>query len=121
MIGRAFTPELDTRHWGARATLGYDGDLFDVEYTASYRDLVYNYEAATPLSPYYDGVIADLTGPGGINETLDNFSRFQSITDSQSKTHELRFFDNEVLEMFSKVRPGVPLGSICCLCVECGK
>jgi iron complex outermembrane receptor protein len=95
VIGRAFTPELDTRHWGARATLGYDGDLFDVEYTASYRDLVYNYQAATPLSPFYEGVIADLTGPGGINETLDNFSRFQSITDSQSKTHELRFFDNE--------------------------
>lgn len=33
----------------------------------------------------------------------------------------MRFFDNEVLEMFSKVRPGVPLGCICCLCVECGQ
>jgi len=95
VIARAFTPELDTRHWGARSTISYDGDLFDIEYTASYRDMVYDYEAATPLSPYYDGVIADLTGPGGIGETIDNFSRFQSITDSQSKTHELRFYDNE--------------------------
>jgi iron complex outermembrane receptor protein len=95
VIGRAFTPDLDTRHWGAKATVNYDGDLFDIEYTASYRDLVYNYQAATPLSPFYEGVLDNLTGPGGLNETLDNFSRFQSITDSQSRTHELRFYDNE--------------------------
>ncbi len=95
VIGRAQTPDLNTRHWGARAHITYDGDLFDIEYTASYRDLVYDYRAVTPLSPFYPGVIANLTGPGGIGETLDNFSQFQSITDSQSKTHELRFYDNE--------------------------
>jgi len=95
VIGRAKTPELNTRHWGARAHINYDGDLFDIEYTASYRDLVYDYKAVTPLSPFYPGVIENLTGPGGIGDTLDNFSQFQSITDSQSKTHELRFYDNE--------------------------
>jgi len=95
VIARAFTPELDTRHWGARAHINYDGDLFDIEYTASYRDLVYDYKAVTPLSPFYPGVLENLTGPGGLEETLDNFSQFQSITDSQSKTHELRFYDNE--------------------------
>ncbi|WP_296165729.1 TonB-dependent receptor [uncultured Brevundimonas sp.] len=95
VVARAFTPELDTRHWGARAHINYDGDLFDIEYTASYRDLVYDYKAVTPISPFYPGVLKNLTGPGGLGETLDNFSQFQSITDSQSKTHELRFYDNE--------------------------
>lgn len=95
VIARAKTPELNTRHWGARAQINYDGDLFDIEYTAGYRDLVYDYKAVTPLSPFYPGVIENLTGPGGIGETLDNFSQFQSITDSQSKSHELRFYDNE--------------------------
>jgi iron complex outermembrane recepter protein len=95
VVARAFTPELNTRHWGARAHINYDGDLFDIEYTASYRDLVYDYKAVTPLSPFYPGVLENLTGPGGLGETLDNFSQFQSITDSQSKTHELRFYDNE--------------------------
>lgn len=95
VIARAKTPELNTRHWGARANINYDGDLFDIEYTASYRDLVYDYRAVTPLSPFYPGVLENLTGPGGLGETLDNFSQFQSITDSQSKTHELRFYDNE--------------------------
>lgn len=95
VVARAFTPELDTRHWGARAQINYDGDLFDIEYTAGYRDLVYDYKAVTPLSPFYPGVIENLTGPGGISETLDNFSQFQSITDSQSKSHELRLYDNE--------------------------
>lgn len=95
VVARAFTPELDTRHWGARAQINYDGDLFDIEYTAGYRDLVYDYKAVTPLSPFYPGVIENLTGPGGISETLDNFSQFQSITDSQSKSHELRFYDKE--------------------------
>ncbi len=95
VVARAFTPELNTRHWGARAHINYDGDLFDIEYTASYRDLVYDYKAVTPLSPFYPGVLENLTGPGGLEETLDNFSQFQSITDSQSKTHELRFYDNE--------------------------
>lgn len=95
VIARAQTPELNTRHWGAKATINYDGDLFDIEYTGSYRDLVYDYRAVTPLSPFYPGVLQNLTGPGGLGETLDNFSQFQSITDSQSKTHELRFYDNE--------------------------
>lgn len=95
VVARAFTPELNTRHWGARAHINYDGDLFDIEYTASYRDLVYDYKAVTPLSPFYPGVLENLTGPGGLEETLDNFSQFQSITDSQSKTHELRFYDND--------------------------
>ncbi|CAL1691555.1 Vitamin B12 transporter BtuB [Brevundimonas subvibrioides] len=95
VISRAQAPDLNTRHWGARANIRYDGDLFDIEYTGSYRDLVYDYRAVTPLAPFYPGVLQTLTGPGGLGETLDNFSQFQSITDSQSKTHELRFYDNE--------------------------
>ncbi|WP_122464945.1 TonB-dependent receptor [Brevundimonas lutea] len=95
VIARGITPDLDTKHWGVRANLLYDGDAFDVEYTGSYRDLVYDYEATTPFGPSYDGVLDDLAGDRPLDEVLDNFSRFQFITDSESTVHELRFFDNE--------------------------
>lgn len=105
VIARAFTPVQDTKHWGIRATVTYETDPFTVEYTGSYRDLVYDYEAATPLSPDYPGVIENLStridvATGNpvdpsivLNEALDNWSRFQQITDSESHYHELRLFN----------------------------
>lgn len=95
VIGRAFTPELDTVHWGLRAHAEWDADLFSVEYIGGMRDLVYDYKAATPLSPFYPGVIDSLRNPfdNNLDEAFDNFSLFQSVTDSESQMHEIRFFD----------------------------
>lgn len=89
VYARAFTPRLDTRHWGAKIEVTYDFDLATLEYTASRRDLLYNYDAATPLSPDWLGV-ADVLQP--VDEVFDNWSRFQFITDSVSWVQELRFF-----------------------------
>ncbi len=96
VIARGFTPVVDTKHWGARLTATYEADPFSIELTSSYRDVVYNYDAVTPISPFYDGVIQNLaTLPGTLEEDLDNFSRFQSITDSKSHYNELRIFNNK--------------------------
>lgn len=103
VIAKAFTPDLDTVHWGLRGTISYDADAFTIEYTGSYRDLVYNYNATTPLAPFYEGVFDNLArreAAGGglvdpdivLSEVYDNFSRFQSITDSRSHFHEVRLF-----------------------------
>ena len=51
--------------------------------------MVYDYQAATPLTADYPGAVADLQP---IEESLDNWSRFQSLTDSASEIHELRIF-----------------------------
>lgn len=95
VIGRAMSPELDTVHWGLRAHVEYETDWFNVEYIGGHRDLVYDYKAATPLSPFYPGVIDNLRNPtdGNLDEAFDNFSLFQSVTDSVSQVHEIRFFD----------------------------
>jgi len=95
VIGRAFTPELDTEHWGFKAHAEWDFDGFSVEYIGGMRDLVYNYRAATPLSPYYSGVVDNLRNPfdGNLDESFDNFSLFQSVTDSESTVHEIRIFN----------------------------
>ncbi len=95
VVGRAFTPELDTDHYGFKAHLEYDTDWFSIEYIGGYRDLVYDYRAATPLSPFYDGVYDNLRNPvdGNLDEAFDNFSWFQSINDSESQVHELRLFN----------------------------
>lgn len=110
VIANAFTPDLDTKHWGLRATVTYEADPFTIEFTSSYRDLVYNYDANTPLTPFYDGVLEDLsqrdniftadpddviTDPIILQENLDNFSRFQFITDSESYYNELRIFNSD--------------------------
>lgn len=107
VIAKAFTPDLDTKHWGLRGTVTYDAGPFSVEYTGSYRDLVYNYDATTPLTPFYDGVYDNLSSredvlAGGfvdpdvvLAEVYDNWSRFQSITDSRSHYHELRLFGED--------------------------
>ena len=102
VIARGITPDQNTDHWGIRTTITYEADPFTIEYTGSYRDAVYDYEATTPLTPSFPGVIEALSGgpdepnPDAILEqSLDNFSRFRSISDSRSHFHELRFFNNE--------------------------
>jgi len=96
VVARAFTPELDTDHYGFKAHVEYETDWFNIEYIGGYRDLVYDYAAATPLSPFYDGVYDNLRNSvdGNLDEALDSFSFFQSITDSESQTHEVRLFQD---------------------------
>lgn len=102
VIARGITPIQNTDHWGIRATVTYEADPFTLEFTSSYRDAVYDYEATTPLTPAFPGVIEALSG--GPNEpnpdailaqSLDNFSRFRSISDSRSFYNEFRIFNNE--------------------------
>lgn len=110
VIANAFTPVEDIKHYGLRATISYEADPFTVEFTTSYRDLVRDYDANVPLSPFYPGVIEDLsqrdniftedpddviTDPVILQENLDNFSRFQFITDSESYYNELRIFNTD--------------------------
>jgi len=89
VYARGFKPQLDNPHWGLKFQVNYDLDFAEIEYTVGYRDLVYDYQAATPLTADYKGAVADLQP---IEEALDNWSRFHSITDSQSEIHELRIF-----------------------------
>ena len=110
VIARGITPDLNTDHWGIRTTIEYRGDGFNVEYTGSYRDAVYDYEATTPLSPAFPGVLDRLSerdniftpepddvinDPIILAENLDNFSRFRIISDSRSQFHELRVFNSD--------------------------
>ncbi|NMW30488.1 TonB-dependent receptor [Altererythrobacter sp. RZ02] len=102
VIARGITPDLNTDHWGIRSTITYETDDMTIEYIGSYRDAVYDYEATTPLSPNFPGVIDALSGGAGnpnadiiLQESLDNFSRFRIISDSRSQFHELRLFNTE--------------------------
>jgi iron complex outermembrane recepter protein len=105
VIARGFTPILNTDHWGVRTAITYEAEPLTIEYTGSYRDSVYDYEAATPLTPFFPGVIDALSRRSAgasaadaaifLSEALDNFSRFRSISDSRSHFHELRFFNNK--------------------------
>lgn len=87
VYARGFKPVLDNPHWGIKFQVNYDLDFANLEYSFGYRDLVYNYRAATPLTADYPGAVASLQP---VEESLDNFSSFQSITDSESEIHELR-------------------------------
>lgn len=100
VIGRAFTPVQDTTHSGFRFQLNYDAGFGNFEYIGSFRDLTYDYAAATPLAPDYPGVI-DTLGP--LDEALDNWSRFQFITESESTVHELRFMSPEEERLYYTV------------------
>jgi len=91
VIGRAFTPEEDTEHWGIKGHVEYDFGNIKAEYIGSYRDLVYDYDFVTPATPFYEGVL-DTLGP----LDFDNFSRINFITDSESQVHEVRLLsDND--------------------------
>ncbi|WP_281302055.1 MULTISPECIES: TonB-dependent receptor [unclassified Iodidimonas] len=92
VIARGITPILDTEHWGAKIEINYDVGPFNIEYLGSYRDLVYDFEATTPLGPDFPGVLETLVP---FEENFDNFSRFQSITDSESIIHELRLVSKD--------------------------
>lgn len=92
VIARAFEPIEDTEHYGLKAQVDWSGDRFGVEYIASYRDLVYDYQAATPLAPAYPGVLDTLLPA---DENFDNFSQFRLITDSESTVQELRFYSTD--------------------------
>ena len=96
VIARAFTPDLNIKHAGVRAEVTYDVGPFLIDYLGSYRHVNSNYLAATPISPYYPGVLDNLAAlPGTLDEELDNFSRFQSITDSKSHFHEIRLHQDK--------------------------
>lgn len=110
VIARGITPQLNTDHWGIRTTVEYEADNFNVEYIGSYRDAVYDYEATTPISPAFPGVLDRLSerdniftpevgdvinDPIILQENLDNFSRFRIISDSRSHFHELRVFNSD--------------------------
>ena len=89
IYARAFTPILDTVHWGVKLETTYEFEWGTLEYTLSRRDLLYDYDAATPLSPDWAGV-ADTLQP--TEEIYDNWSRFQFVTDSVSDIQELRLY-----------------------------
>jgi iron complex outermembrane receptor protein len=100
VVARAFEPVEDTTHSGLRLQVNYDLGFGELEYIGSYRDLTYNYMAATPLAPDYPGVFSTLEP---LDEALDNWSRFQFITDSQSEVHELRFISPDDDRLFYTV------------------
>lgn len=102
VYARGFEPEQHTQHWGAKFQFKYDFGFAELEYTAGLRDLLYDYAAATPLSPDFEGFVFEVqpgqplpTNEEGfprppLEQALDNFSRFQFITDSVGITHEIR-------------------------------
>lgn len=99
VVGRAFTPEEDTTHWGVKLHLEYDGDGVNFEYIGSYRDLVYDYKFVTPATPFYPGIFDFDNSVEGSNPLsagdIDNFSRVAFVTDSESQIHELRAFSDD--------------------------
>ena len=91
VISRAFTPELAIKHRGVRGEVTYDLGFAKIDLLTSFRHVTSDYNAATPISPYYPGVLDNLaTLPGTLEEELDNWSRFESYNDSKSYYNELR-------------------------------
>ncbi len=82
---------LDSKHWGIKLQVDYEFDQGKLEFNYGRRDLLYDYQAPTPLSPDYPGVVENLGGDN-IGEALDNFSSFYDITDSVSDIYELRYY-----------------------------
>ena len=85
--GRGLEPSNDTDHWGIKTEINYDLDFANLQFIASYRDLDYDFEASTPLTPDYRGVEQTLQPA---EENFDNWSRFQFQTEDQSTILELR-------------------------------
>ncbi|MGC6475697.1 MAG: TonB-dependent receptor [Parvibaculales bacterium] len=90
----AGSPEENTSHKGYKVEIDYETDWFDVEFTTGIRDLTYDYRAATPLSPVYPGVYDNLIGNRPAREIYDNYSFFDTVADSWSRSQELRFVGN---------------------------
>ena len=96
VVARGITPDLNIKHWGIRFEGTYDFGFAKLDYLGSYRHVNSDYKATTPISPYYDGVLDNLaTLPGTLEEELDNFSRFESLTDSKSDYHEIRLHNDK--------------------------
>lgn len=92
----AGSPEENTSHKGYKVEIDYETDWFDVEFTTGIRDLTYDYRAPTPMSPLYNGVYDNLVAANRpAREVYDNYSFFESITDSWSRSQELRFMSND--------------------------
>ncbi len=87
VYARGFEPKNDIEHWGTKIQVNYDLGFAELEYTGSYRSLDYDFEAATPLTPDYQGVLETLEP---LDETFDNWSRFQFLNEDESTVHELR-------------------------------
>ncbi|MEO7815329.1 MAG: TonB-dependent receptor [Sphingomicrobium sp.] len=95
VIARGITPDLNIKHWGVRFEATYDVGFAKLDYLGSYRHVNSDYKATTPLAPNYPGVLDNLALlPGTLEEELDNFSRFESLTDSKSHYHELRLHND---------------------------
>ncbi len=97
---RGISPIQDTKHWGLKLQVDYDFDIGTLQFTYGHRDLLYDYQASTPLSPDYPGAVANLGGPLGLLEAIDDYSRFQDVTDSVSDIFEMRFFTDPENEVF---------------------
>ena len=96
VVQRGFTPDLDIKHRGIRLEAGYELGFAQLDYVGSYRHVTSDYMAATPISPDYPGLLNNLAQlPGTLEEELDNYSRFQSLTDSKSNYHELRLHNDK--------------------------
>ncbi|HXG80656.1 MAG TPA: TonB-dependent receptor, partial [Sphingomicrobium sp.] len=96
VVARAFTPDLNIKHRGIRGEIGYELGFAQIDYVGSYRRVTSDYMAATPIAPYYDGLIENLAElPGTLEEELDNWSRFESYNDSKSHYHELRLHNDK--------------------------
>lgn len=102
-------PVLDVDHEGTKIEVDYSTELGDFEFLASRREMVYDYRAATPMSPYYAGVLdnlapdvqAEATNYGQSSNTrptfevYDNQSFFNSVSESDSDVVELRFISGD--------------------------
>ena len=96
VYARAYEPVLWNPHWGVKFQADFNFDFASLQYIYGHRDLLFEYEAATPLTPDYPGVRGNLHP---INEALDNWSFYQSKSKSVTDIHELRLFtpdDNTV-------------------------
>jgi len=92
VYGRAYEPILWNPHWGIKFQADFNYDFATLQYIYGHRNLLFEYEAATPLTPDYPGVRGNLHP---INEALDNWSFYQSKSKSVTDIHELRLFSSD--------------------------
>jgi iron complex outermembrane receptor protein len=95
--GRGLAPRNDTQHWGVKFEADYDMDFAALEFIASYRDLDYDFEASTPLTPDYKGVEQTLQP---LEENIDNWSRFEFQTKDESTILELRLVSPSIERLY---------------------
>ena len=94
---RPITPREDTEHSGFRFQLDYATDAFNIEYSLSQRDLVYDYRwGGAADTAAFPGVLEESLVDGNRQEefNFDNFSRIGLVTDSLSNINEVRLFSD---------------------------